>query len=774
MVDNMVYCVSFKDITAQMISEVGIKALNIAELHNRGYPVPRGFVIRSRALADYLLKNKIADQVNAIMETAGTHNYTSLTEASRKISDLIMAGTMPETLMNEITNSYKDLTIGDDMRGLNELAKNMINAGRGDAHVSVRISPVIEGARATATAQGLYPASLNISGIPPLYKAIIKCFSLFYSPHAIYYYRRNNLRSAELAIIVQTMVSSEKSGVLTTANPVTGNTGEFLIESSYGIGDRIATGDIIPDRYTINIKAGTIADVRVYKKQRMTVMDPLNGGVAEESVPQDLVAAPSISAGEIKAIVEISDKIQAQFSRPQCIEWAIAKQRAYILQSVPLAIMPQRDVQSQPQASATAPVAAIAPQENGAGSTPLCTGTYTGAASQTPLVEGEAKVINSAFDLGTISASHILVAPQASIELLPVLKSVKGAITSNGGLFCNMAKMSRELGVPLIVGAGEGTTKIASGAEITMDTKTGNIYDRKEKVERFGPIASDALASQLPPFGPQGEDEPIIATKIKLNVFSEADCENMKGISDGVGFMYFDGMAENPQSQSFQPGAPNIDPAMQSASPQGSAVLKVIDAFYPKSVWLKTRSVTDPLFKNQLAELKMIYDKGYSNVGVMFPGVHHQSYLAKIRDIAREVGLNLSSIEYGIVVDTPASCVLSEDFSNMGLKFVSIDYEKLIKNILGLDASTKITNHDTHPAVLKIIRNCIKSYRKYNIHTSIHGNSITNQFFIEKLIEYHIDSISVNKSDFKISKYVAARTEKKMILDIMSHKNYMR
>lgn len=761
----MVYCVSFKDITAQMISEVGIKALNIAELHNRGYPVPRGFVIRSRALADYLLKNKIADQVNAIMETAGTHNYSSLTEASRKISDLIMAGTMPETLMNEIAGSYKDLTIGEDMRGLNELAKNMINAGRGDAHVAVRISPVIDGARATA--QGLYPASLNISGVPPLFKAVIKCFSLFYSPHAIYYYRRNNLRSAELAIIVQTMVGSEKSGVLTTANPVTGSTGEFLIESSYGIGDKIATGDIIPDRYTVNIKAGTIADVRVYKKQRMTVMDPLNGGVAEESVPLDLAAAPSISAGEIKAIVEISDKIQAQFSRPQCIEWAIAKHRAYILQSVPLAIMPQRDVQAQLQAPAAVQ------QENGASATPVCAGISTGAAAQSPSVEGEAKVINSAFDLGTVSANHILVTPQASIELLPVLKSVKGAITSNGGLFCNMAKMSRELGVPMIVGAGEGTTKIASGAQITMDTKTGNVYDRKEKGERSGPIASETLASQLPPIGPDGEDEPIIATKIKLNVFSEADCENMKGTSDGIGFMYLDGMAQDPQSQSFQP-VPNIDPSVQAASPQGSAVLKIIDAFYPKSVWLKTRSVTDPLFRNQLAELKMIYDKGYNNVGVMFPGVHHQSYLAKIRDIAREVGLNLSSIEYGIVVDTPASCVLSEDFSSMGLKFVSIDYEKLIKNILGLDASTKITNHDTHPAVLKIIRNCIKSYRKYNIHTSIHGQSLTNQFFIEKLIEYHIDSISVNKNDFKISKYVAARTEKKMILDIMSHKNYMR
>ncbi len=741
----MVYCAHFRDVNPQMASEVGIKALNIAELSNLGFPVPRGFVIKSRALSDYLLKNKLVEPINNILENVDIDNYASLNDAHKKITDLIMAGSMPDGLSGEIGSAYKNFCVSEDMKGLNDAAKSMINAGRSDAYVAVRSSAVTGDMKSCAS--GLHASLLNVMGTPALLKSVLKCFSSFYSPPAIYYYRKNNVRSPELAIIVQEMVVSEKSGVLYTANPATNNLNEFVIEGSYGLGESVARGEVTPDRYVLNVQSGTITEAKVSKKASMVIIDQLNGGVRKERVASEEADTSILSNNEIKVIAEIADKIQVHFNHPQDIEWAIAKRRAYVLQSVPINIIPSEQEQ--------------APDANESGNA-ICCGTGTNICSS---VDGEIRVINSPFELGNINSNNIVVAPTASVDLLPVLKSVRGVITNNGGMLSSLAKISREMNVPMIVGVCDATTKLSEGMNVSMDCRSGNIYGRAEALEsehRNGE-GDTAAADSFE------DEETIIATKIKLNVLSEADCENMKDASDGIGFMSFTSnlsveAAGNMNGQTGPEGEGPVD--SRSAS-----TLKVIDSFYPKSVWVKTKEMHDPDFKNQLNELKMIVDKGYNNIGIMLPGVHHQSFIEKVKEMATETGLNLSSIEYGISVDTPAACMMTEELSNTGIKFMSIDYEKIIRNTLGLSPDTKITNHEMHPAVLKIIKNCIRDYHGHKIHTSIHGKGIVNQSFVEKLIEFHIDSISVNRSEFKMLKYVAARTEKKMLLDIMMHRS---
>ncbi|MFH1432645.1 MAG: PEP/pyruvate-binding domain-containing protein [archaeon] len=724
-----------------MKGEVGTKALNIAELHNRSYPVPKGFVIKSRALSDFLLKNKLVEPINNILENIDINSYINLVDASKKINDLVMAGNIPETLSDEISATYKGLSVSDDMKGLNEIAKSMINAGRGDLCVAVRCSAITEQAKLSAS--GIHSSTLNILGTPSLMKSILASFASFYSPAAIYYYKKNNVRSPELAIIVQEMIVSEKSGVLFTANPLTNNLNEFVIEGSYGLGQTISSGEVAPDRYTLNVHNGTITEAKVNKKAAMVVIDQLNGGTRKERVTTEQVNSSILSTNELKVIAEIGDKIQVHFNHPQDIEWAIAKRRVYILQSIPIStISLKREQIPRPDESSIA----------------LCKGAGANISS----AEGAIKVINSTYELGNITGNTILVAPTASIDLVPVLRTVKGIITNNGGMLCNLAKISREMNIPLIVGAYDATMKLANTRCVTMDCATGSIYEKKDTI----PPGPERPAS-IPSHESSEEQEPIIATKIKLNIYAESDCDSMKDISDGVGFMPLNAMSSAAASDSMN-GLAN--PA-QSA-PVSNIALKVIDSFYPKTVWIKTKNPSDPDFRNQLMELKLIIDKGYNNIGIIFPGIHHHSYMTKIKKIAEEVGLNLSSVEYGLAIDTPAACILSDDFSDTGIKFISIDYELLIQSTLGLAPGTLITNHEMHPAVLKIIRNCIKSYHNRKIHTSIHGKGITNQQFIEKLIEFNIDSISVNRSEFRMLKYVAARTEKKMLLDIMMHKSY--
>ncbi len=742
----MVYCTHFKDINPQMAGETGIKALNLAELFNRGFPVPSGFIIKSRALSDFLLKNKFVEPINKILENIDINNYTSLTDASKKISDMIMAGSAPEGLANEISATYKNMDVSDDMKGLNDAAKNMITAGRGDNFVAVRCSAVTDNPKASAA--GLHSSALNVCGAPALMKSVLKCFCSFYSPAAIYYYKKNNVRSPELAIIVQKMVVSEKSGVLFTANPVTDNLSEFVIEGSFGLGESIASGEVTPDRYILNMQTMEITDAHVNKKASLVMIDQLNGGTKKERVTTEQVTSSILSTSEIKVLAEIADKIQGHFNHPQDIEWAIAKRRAYILQSVPITTISQ-NAGNEPT-----------PPEN---TDSICRGTGTSTAA----AQGTTRIINSPFELGNIKSDNILIAPSASLDLLAAFRSVKGIITNNGGMLCNLAKISREMDVPMIVGTYDATMKLTNGMNVSMDCTSGQVYDKSAPCET-PPQENTDIAPKL-----TEDKELIIATKIKLNIFNGHDYEDIKDITDGVGCMYLS--MSSPQTgmppgtdASATPAALNQNAALNA----DNSTLKIIDSFYPKSVWIKTKDLHDPDFKNQLTELKLIIDKGYNNVGIMFPAVHHHSYITKIRKISEETGLNLSSVEYGISIDTPAACILSEDFSGTGIKFISIDYDKLIRSTLGLSPDTRITNHDMHPAVLKIIKNCIRSYHNQKIHTSIHGKAITNQNFIEKLIEFHIDSISVNKPEFKMLKYVAARTEKRMILDIIIQKRH--
>lgn len=742
----MVYCALFKDINSQMVSEVGIKALNLAELYNRTFPVPKGFVIKSRALNDFLIKNKLVEPINNILENIDLNNYSALLDASKKISEIIMAGRMPEILSDKISSTYKNLNVSEDMSGLNDAAKNMINAGRGDVYVAVRSSAVINGSKSVP---GLHSSQLNILGTPALIKAVLECFCSFYSPAAIYYYKKNNVRSPELAIIVQEMIISEKSGVLSTVNPITNNLTEFVIEGSYGLGESVAKGEVTPDRYTINIQNGTLGEVKVNKKSSMIIIDPLNGGTKKERVITDQVNASLLSTNEIKVLTEIADKIQVHFNHPQDIEWAISKRRVHILQSIPIQnVSVQHDQVSEAQENRDA----------------ICSGTGTNLIN----TDGEVRIINSSFELSNIKNNNIIVTSSASIDMLPVFGSVRGVITNNGGVLSNLAKMSRDMKIPMIVGTYDATMKLQNASNVMMDSRSGNIYEKTDRIQNE-PVAVDKSNSVVET---SDDEEPIIATKIRLNVYGEQNYDTIKESSDGVGYMSLDMSGNATVLHDNMNGFKNTSDMNQNrdVTPTNS-VLKTIDSFYPKSVWLKTTEFSDPNFKNQLIELKMIIDKGYNNVGVMFPGIHHQLYINKIMEMSESIGLNLSSIEYGISVDTSAACILCEEISNTGIKFISIDFEKLVRNTLGLSQDEKITNHDMHPAVLKLIRTCVWNYHKKKIHTSIHGRSITNQHFVEKLIEFHIDSISVNKSAFKMLKYVAARTEKKMLLDIMMHRS---
>ncbi len=735
----MVYCATFKDITPQMAGEIGVKALNIAELFTQRYPVPKGFVIKSRALSDFLLKNKFVESINTILENVDINNHTSLTDASRKITDMILAGSIPDSLANEISATYKNFSVSDDMKGLNDTAKSMINAGRGDPYVAVRSSAIID--KTNACASGLHATILNTVGTPALMNSILKCFASFYSAPAIYYYKKNNIRSPELAIIVQEMITSEKSGVLFTANPLTNNLSEFIIEGSFGLGECIATGEVAPDRYVLNLRESAITEAKVNRKASTIIIDQLNGGTKKERVATAQSGASTLSTGEIKVLAEIADKIQAHFNHPQDIEWAISKQRVYILQSVPITTLStNQDTPQTPQQCENA----------------ICTGT----GANTGTAEGEIRIINSPFEASTINQGSILVAPSASLDLLPALNHANGIITNNGGMLCNLAKISREMNIPMIVGTNDATTKLTNGTNVTMDCASANIC-----IKNNTPTESIEEEKDIPVTESDSDEEPIIATKIKLNITGESDYENIKDTTDGIGCMSLDAkpIYDTQAQQDMASSAPNLS---------GNFALKTIDAFYPKSVWIKTKDLHDPDFKNQLTELKLVIDKGYNNLGIMFPAIHHQAYISKIKKISEEIGLNLSSIEFGISIDTPAACILCEDFSGTGIKFISIDYEKLIRNTLGLNPDTRITNHDMHPAVLKIIENCIRNYHKRKIHTSIHGKAITNQHFVEKMIQFHIDSISVNKEEFRMLKYVAARTEKKMLLDIMIQRRH--
>ena len=310
---------------------VGGKGINLVKLKTAGLPVPEGFILSTRAYQDFVKANQIGEKIYKVLKNVKADDPASLQEVSGKIRGFFSNGQLPPQLSEEIKTAAAEIK---------------------KQPVAVRSSATAEDLPDMSFA-GLQDTYLNIIGETALVQAVINCWSSLWTARAIGYRLRNQVpnESVALSVVVQFMVPAESAGVLFTANPLSGERGQYVIDATLGLGEALVSGLVEPDHYEVDIQKNRISSKKLGAKETIT-RALSEGGVVNENIQGENVQA--LSDEQILRLTELGKQVYDLYKTPQDIEWAFSNGKVYLLQS--RAITSLFPVPDNPQAGETTQV----------------------------------------------------------------------------------------------------------------------------------------------------------------------------------------------------------------------------------------------------------------------------------------------------------------------------------------------------------------------------------------------------------------------------------
>lgn len=749
----------FEELNREDVAIAGGKGANLGELTQAGIPVPPGFVITSKTYDQFIKETGIFDEIMDILDATDVNNNQELQQAAKDIKKIINETEIPDEIKIVIIEAYNALCC---------------KIGKENAFVAVRSSATAEDLPEASFA-GQQDTYLNVKGENDLLTYVRKCWASLFGARAIFYREENNFDHSKvyIAVVVQEMVEAEKAGVMFTVHPSTGEE-KILIEAAWGLGEAVVSGTVTPDTIWVDKANGEILDYQVSEKNIMFQKDPEAGRTVKIPVPDDLKKKKVLDDKEIAQLTELGIKIQEHYDFPQDTEWAIESGKVFMLQSRPVTTLGK-----------------IAGEEKGGEETKRVIITK-GLGASPGVASGKVKIIKNTDELDKIQKGDILVTVMTTPDMVPAMKRANGIITDEGGVTCHAAIVSRELGIPCVVGTGDATKILKENSVVTLDGNKGLIYE--------GKIVEETPEREVEAGGPTVVQQSILTvTEVKVNVsMPEAAKKASETGADGVGLLRTEHMmlttGVHPKKFIVEGNEDELIKVLVEN------ILKVADAFYPKSVWYRTldaptdefkslkggedepyehnpmlgwrgirRELDEPeILKAEFKAIKKLHEQGYTNIGIMLPLVQHPDELKKAKEIAREVGLKpQKNIEFGVMVETPAAAMIIEDFIAEGLDFVSFGTNDLTQYTLAIDRNNENVAGlytEKHPAVLKLIERVINECNKAGVKTSICGQAGSMPSVVEKLVELGITSVSANTDAVATVREVVARVEKKLLL----------
>jgi pyruvate,water dikinase len=690
------------------------------------------------------------------LDSLDVNNNKKLQEAAKNIKKIIIETEVPEDIKTLIIEAY------------NALCQRI---GTENVFVAIRSSATAEDLPEASFA-GQQDTFLNIKGPQDVLEYVQKCWASLFEARAIFYREENNFDHSKvyIAVVVQEMVEAEKAGVMFTVHPSTGEE-KILIEGSWGLGEAVVSGTVTPDTYWVDKATGEILEVTISEKNVMFKKDPKAGKTIKTEVPTDLKNKRVLNEDELETLTEMGKRIHDHYEFPQDTEWAFKDGELFMLQSRPVTTLGGNHSESQDAEERERIVIT-----KGLGASP-------GMAS------GAVKIVNDIDELDKIHEGDVLVTVMTTPDMVPAMKRASGIITDEGGVTCHAAIVSRELGIPCVVGTSDASKTLDENQLVTLDGKKGIIYEGILKV-------SEKKVEDTQTFA---EAPVLTVTEVKVNVsMVEAAQKAAATGADGVGLLRTEHMmlTSGVHPKKFITDGREDDLVKILVE----NILKVADAFYPRPVWYRTldaptdefktldggqdepyehnpmlgwrgirRELDEPeILKAEFNAIKKLHEQGYTNIGIMVPLVQHPDELKKAKQIAEEVGLKPhKDIEFGIMVETPAAALIIEDFIDVGLDFVSFGTNDLTQYTLAIDRNNEHVAGlytEGHPAVLKLIERVIKKCNAAGVKTSICGQAGSMPKIVEKLVELGIDSVSANTDAVADVRRTVARGEQKLLL----------
>ncbi len=848
----MEFVLGIAGLSAQDREKTGDKAVTLSQFMGAGLPVPDGFVVTNAGLNEFFKENSINEVISDLLGSIGSCGPEELAEKSKKIRGLIISGKMPKNLNEEIKAAYSSMGVSKGMQDIDPDRLGVINAGSNDCEIAVRSSVFTSGSKKISF-KGFYPSHLHVNGFAGLIDKIKECWSGLYSDETIFARQKyNGGQDIFSGVIVQKMIDGEKSGICATANPVTKNRDEIVIESSFGCGF-IGGGEITPDIFIVDKSSSMSKGKKINPKEWRLVKHAVSGNVIKEKVSPEMTNAQSLDENEIALVSEISKKAETVSKTPVYVEWVIKRDKVY---AVDISMMTTLNKQIKPVYDTD--------------DTPV----FSGIATSSGNAEGSSRKVHDITDMVRIKAGDILVTHVLQLETIPVLNRVGGVISENGGILSSMSVLCRELDIPLVVGCAGACEKLDDGSRVAVDATSGKVYvksvpeqndlnasqqdtsilktspaeatvaDKQGDDIEAGQVSDVPLSGDTPftaddvpavkeqeapaveepvssgqdsSFGEQDntafsrenkaedvdsmiEEDPLnMITGTKVKVLSRS-LDRPETVLDGVGLMpselvllnlgkhpdkiLSEGMEEDLVKYietKFGPLVEFVYPkplTFRTLSAQTSTLQKLPESGHemseenPKFGWRGLRRSLDSpaLFRAEIKALNSLVLKGYNNIEILLPFVQHPNQISEAMKIFRECGVDTEKMKVGISIETPASGLVAKEFAHAGIDFVFVDCDRLAEHMLGVDASNeKVRKHfdSKHPGVLKMIKMIIDDYKKSKISVSVGGSILEDPDIIEKLVGFGVDAIVVPSEKMKVSKYIVARVERKLLLDIM-------
>ncbi|OGR37004.1 MAG: hypothetical protein A2051_08500 [Desulfovibrionales bacterium GWA2_65_9] len=437
----------YANVTREMVDAVGGKSANLGEVKNRvGLPVPRGFAITTSAFRHFFEQAGLWDEIKRIKRNIIPDAPNSLEEASEDIQRAVLSAPLPADLEQQILSAHDKLAqeCGLEPESL---------------RVALRSSALGEDSELSYAGQ--YLSVLNVPR-PRLLTNYRYVLASLYTPRAISYRMLKGIIDEDMAMSVACleMIDSVASGVMYTRHPFHAHDDRILINAVWGLGPYAVDGVITPDSLSVAREDLAIKDFRVAEKPVRLVCAP-GGTLVEEPVPQDQQGRPCLTEAQVRTLAGYALRLEEHYGVAQDIEWALPPGgELLVLQSRPLGLVP--GAQGVP-----AGMPAVEGREI------LAQG---GEVAQPGVGSGPAYLVTSEDDLSGFPEGGVLVAAHSSPKFMVLMQKAQAILTDSGSITGHMASLSREFGVPTILGLGSATRDIAHGATVTVDAYTGKVY----------------------------------------------------------------------------------------------------------------------------------------------------------------------------------------------------------------------------------------------------------------------------------------------------------
>jgi len=786
----MKYIRWFKDITIKDVPLVGGKNASLGEMYRyltaAGINIPNGFAITAKAYFDFLKKGKMQKEIEKTLTQMNLHSIKNLQTVGKKIRTLILKTSVFKDLETEIIKNY---------RKLSQLY------GEENVTVAVRSSATAEDLPSASFA-GQHETYLNITGEAELLKAVKNCFSSLFLDRAISYREEKGFAHMKvgLSVGIQKMVRSDigSAGVMFTLDTETGFPNIVVINGIFGLGEMIVKGKITPDEFLVfkpTLKEGYEAIIRkdLGRKTKKYIYNK-NGGVKEAGVSQREQLRFCINDKDILILAKWGLIIEDHYSQknkrwtPQDIEWAKDGKTGelFIVQSRPETVhsldtskfYQEYEVQTKKK--------------------PLLTGIAIG----NKIGFGKVHIIENINKLSQFKKGEILVTRMTDPDWTTAMPLASAIITNEGGKTCHAAIISRELGIPCIVGTGKATKVLKNGQEITIDCTSGaegkiflgkisyrvKKYELKKiphlKTKISVNIGAPEIAFQTALIPNDGVGlarmEFIFAEKIRVHPLALYHYKKFKSQKSKFKITIQKSKLNNILKEIDQMTVEHKDKKEYFIKELAEGIAQIAAAFYPKEVivrfsdfktneyrqliggdlfepleenpmlgWRGASRYYDhryqPAFEMECQAMKMAIEKfGLKNISVMVPFCRTPEEGKKVVNIIKKY---LKETKIYVMAEIPSNVLLINEFLDIfdGMSIGSNDLTQLIMGIDRDNAGLAHIANENNEAVKKMIADIIRICRKRNKYVGICGDAPSSyKEFAEFLIRQGIPSISLS------------------------------